>query len=92
MATANFTIKPEQGWVAVTTAGVSFLRIRSSTHNHPFYVTSGSSAPAATVLGFKVDCNDFWVDVPTTDIFYVRTTQNQPTGNTISVFSLPTAP
>lgn len=92
--TANFiSIDPEDGWVAVTAAAVSFIKIRSST-GHGFYVTCANSAPAASVVGFKHQCKEpFWVDtpVPTGYLYYVRTFENQPHGNTISVFSIPAA-
>lgn len=92
--TANYTsIDPEDGWVAVTAAAVSFIKIRSST-GHGFYVTCANSAPAATVVGFKhQDDEPFFVDtpVPTGYLYYVRTVTNQPKGNVISVFSIPAA-
>lgn len=93
--TANYaSIDPEDGWVAVTAAAVSFIKIRSST-GHGFYVTCANSAPAATVVGFKhQNCDEpFWCDtaVPTGYLYYVRTVENQPKGNTISVFSIPAA-
>jgi hypothetical protein len=45
MATANFNINAEDGWVAVTPAGVDFVRIRSNTPKHAFYVTDAASTP-----------------------------------------------
>lgn len=92
--TANFTsIDPEDGWVAVTAAAVSFIKIRSST-NHGFYVTCANSAPAASVVGFKHQCEEpFWCDtaVPTGYLYYVRTVESNPGRTTISVFSIPAA-
>lgn len=90
MATANFNIQPEDGWTAVTDAGVDFIRIRNTDNKVPFYVTSGSTAPAATDIGYKVGCEDFWCDVATAELFYVRTVENRPEGMTISVFFLET--
>lgn len=79
MATANFSINPEDGWVAVTSAGVNFIRIRGYPDSQPFYVTSNPTAPASTVRGYRVDCGeDFYVNVPVTDNFYVRTTNPKP--------------
>lgn len=94
MATANFNIQPEDGWVAVTAAGVDFIKIRQYPRTQPFYVTSAASPPAATVRGFLVDkCEDFYVDVPTTELFYVRTTRAKPDIDLrIDVFSVPTTP
>lgn len=92
MATENFQIRPEDGWVAVTSAGVDYIKIRTSSVKHPFYVTSGADAPAATVLGYKVGCSgEFKVNVATAELYYVRTIDEQPEGNTISVFSIPSA-
>lgn len=48
MATANFNLDAEDGWTAVTAAGVDFIRIRSNTNNHAFFVTSAASPPANT--------------------------------------------
>jgi hypothetical protein len=48
MATANFNLDAEDGWTAVTVAGVDFIRIRSNTNNHAFFVTSAASPPANT--------------------------------------------
>lgn len=90
MATANFTIDPEDGWTAVTSAGVNFIAIRSNTPNHAFYVTSAASLPAATVVGYKVQCHEFKVNVPTTDNYYVRSAENQPRGTRIDVFYIAT--
>lgn len=91
MATANFFIDAEDGWTAVTSAGVDFIRIRSNTPKHAFFVTTGSSTPAATVTGYKVTCEDFWVDVPVTDNFYVRVAENLPQETRFDVFSVPSA-
>lgn len=87
MATANFSIDAEDGWVAVTSAGTNFVRIRSNTPNHAFFVTSAASLPAATVTGYKVQCAEgFWVDVPNTDNYYVRIPENLPQETRIDVF------
>lgn len=92
--TANFEINPADGWTAVTTDDVDFIKIRSST-GHGFYVTAADSEPAASVVGFKhQNCEEpFWVDVPapTGYIWYVRTVENQPHGSTISVLAIPSA-
>lgn len=95
MATANFDVKTVGAggiWFAVTSAGVDFIRIRSNTPGHAFFVTNGSSTPSASVIGYKVDCDDFWVDVPVADNFYVRTPTNVPPDTRIDVFYLPTTP
>jgi hypothetical protein len=87
MATANFSIAPEDGWVAVTAAATNFFRVRSSAPNHAFFVTSASALPAATVVGYKVDGDDdFIVDVATTDKYYVRAANNLPAGTRIDAF------
>lgn len=90
MATANFnphTLGVGGNWFAVTSAGVDFIRIRSNTNNHPFFVTTGSSLPAQSVVGYKVsDCDEFWVDVPVADNFYVRCPTNIPPNSRIDVF------
>lgn len=51
MATANFNINAEDGWVAVTPEGVAFVRIRSNTPKHAFYVTDASETPPITTSG-----------------------------------------
>lgn len=89
--TANFSIDPEDGWTAVTAAAVDFIKIRSTT-GHGFYVTCADSPPAATVVGFKHQCEEpFWVDTPveTGFLYYVRTVENMPRGSAISVFAIP---
>lgn len=50
MATANFSIKPEDGWVAITSGTVAFIRVNRYPASMPFYITSGSSAPSANDL------------------------------------------
>jgi hypothetical protein len=92
MATANFFIDAEDGWVAVTSAGVDFIRIRSNTPKHAFFVTTGVSLPAASVIGFKTICDEFWCNVPVGDNFYVRTQENLPQETRIDVFYVPTGP
>lgn len=95
MAVTQFQINPSDGWVAVTSAGTDFVRIRSSTPGHAFYVTSAGSLPAATAVGYKVgpsDDDDFWVNVPNADNYYVKTIDEQPQGNKITVFSIPSTP
>lgn len=90
MATANFDIDAEDGWVAVTSGGVDFIRITSNTPKHAFFVTNDSSTPAATVIGYKVHCDDFWCDVPVTGNFYVRVPGNVPQNTRIDVFYVAT--
>lgn len=92
MAVEQFNIQPSDGWVAVTSAGVNFIRIRASVDSHAFYVTCAADAPAETDPGYKVgpsDDDDFWCNVATTDLFYVRAINEQPNGNLITVFSIP---
>lgn len=89
MATANFHINAEDGWVAVTDAAVSFIRIRTNTPNHAFFVTTGSSAPTITDIGFKQQCDEgFWCDVAvaTGELYYVRVAENLPQDARIDVF------
>lgn len=94
MATANFVIQPEDEWVAVTAAGVNFIKIRGYPDSQAFYVTSAATTPAATVRGYRVDCHEFEVNVATTDNYYVRVTNPKPgvadEGLRIDVFSIPT--
>lgn len=92
MATANFFIDAEDGWTAVTSDGVDFIRIRSNTPKHAFYVTTGDTTPAATVIGYKVQCDDFWCDVPVAENFYVRTIENLPQETRFDVFFVTTSP
>ena len=78
MATANFNIQPDDGWVAVTSAGVDFIMIRQYPSSQPFYVTTDTSTPANTVRGFRVDREHFWCDVPVSQNFYVRAENFKP--------------
>lgn len=63
MATANFQVQPEDGWVTVA-SNVDFIRIRQYPKTQPFYVTTGSSAPslsgtyATGTLTFTGEPND----------------------------------
>lgn len=90
MATANFFINAEDGWTAVTSAGVDFIQIRSNTPNHAFFITTSPSAPASSVVGYKVTCESFWCDVPVADNFYVRLAENLPQNTRIDVFFVST--
>jgi hypothetical protein len=92
MATANFFIDAEDGWTQVTSGDVDFIRIRSNTPKHAFFVTTGSTTPASSVIGYKVICDDFWVDVPTTtgEFYYVRLMENIPQETRIDVFYIAT--
>lgn len=95
MAVEVFDIRPEDGWTAVTSGNIAFIKIRSNSPKHPFYVTADSSLPAATDPGYKVDCymDEFWVDVAATGLtYYVRTTEATPAGSRISVFSIAATP
>lgn len=90
MASANVNILPTQGWVQVA-PGNKFIRIRAFPDKYVYYVTSGANLPAATEMGYRVDCKDFWVNVTTTDNYYVRTVNpapNQPTGLRLDIFYL----
>ena len=71
---------------------VDFIRIRSNTPNHAFFVTTGSTDPASTVIGFKQTCEEFWCDVPITDSVYVRLAENVPQNTRIDVFYVATTP
>lgn len=72
MATANFNIKPEDGWTLVVTGATSQLHIRSVPDGQDFFVTNSASLPAATVVGFKAEGGEFTSVTPTTDNVYVR--------------------
>jgi hypothetical protein len=78
MATANFSIQPEDGWVEVTDDAVSFIRIRGYPSSQAYYVTTGETTPADTVRGYRIDCEEFWCDVPILDNFYVRVVNSKP--------------
>lgn len=91
MATANFTLAPGAGWTLVAATPVCFIKIRSNTPKHAIFVTSATSLPAATVVGYKVNCEDhFCVNVQgsTADNYYVRTAESQPGQTRIDVFYL----
>ena len=91
MATANFSIKPSDGWVQITDLadGVAFIRVRGYPKTQPFFITASSSTPSASARGFLVDCHDFWVNVLTDEDYYVRVTN--PRGDSdlrIDVFTI----
>lgn len=88
MATANFNIDAEDGWTQVVPAAAAFVKIRSNTPKHAFYVTTSATAPAADVIGYKVHCEDFWVDVSSTDPYWVRVIENLPQETRFDVFYL----
>lgn len=89
MATANFTLAPGAGWTAVTPALARFVKIRTNTPKHAIFVTSATSTPAATVTGYKVNCEDHFcvnVTAATGEIYYVRTAESQPGTTRVDVF------
>jgi len=86
MATANLYIDAEDGWVQVAEGPVAYIRIRSNTPSHPFFVTTGNTTPASTVVGYKVTCADFCVDVEVAENYYVRTAENLPQETRFDVF------
>lgn len=78
-ATANFNIQPQDGWVAITAAGVDFIKVRQYPRSQPFYITSNATPPASTVRGYLVDCEEeFLVNVPIATNFYVRAVNAKP--------------
>lgn len=60
----NFTLNPQDGWVALTSADVTaFLRIDHRPAHVPLVIAFGTSPPAASSrLGFRSDCGKFWVN------------------------------
>lgn len=78
--TANFSIAPEDGWVAVTPANVTFFRIRGYPDKYVYYVTAAATTPSADTIGYRVDCKDFWsnVAVTATEMIYVRAVTPAP--------------
>jgi hypothetical protein len=46
MTVSNIYIEPQDNWVAVTSAGVDFIRISRYPATHPLFVATGSSAPS----------------------------------------------
>lgn len=80
MATANFSIQPEDGWVPVTAADVKLIKIRQYPRTQPFYVTLAAAPPANTVRGYLVDkCEEFFINVPSgAERYYVRTINSKP--------------
>lgn len=84
---ANFNIAPQDGWVEVTSAGVDFIRIHQYPENITLYITTGSSTPAITEKGFRMDYKEFWCNVPVADKFYIRTVNPNPDKTTrVDVF------
>lgn len=46
MATANFYVKPTDGWVAITSTPVDFIRVRAYPDDYIYFITSSSSTPS----------------------------------------------
>lgn len=88
MATANFNINAEDGWVAVTSAGVNFIAINTNS-GHPFYVTDSATPPAGSKRGYKVCHGEFKCDTPIANLVYVKMIENVPQDTIVDVFYLP---
>lgn len=88
MATANFNINAEDGWVSVTPASTTTVKIRSNTPRHAFFVTTSATTPDADEIGYKVHCSEFWVDVTSSEAYFVRVAENLPQETRFDVFYL----
>lgn len=88
MATKNYSVGPQDGWVKVVTASkFAVLRISAFPHTHPFYVFGDPTAvPTAATQGVLVCHKPFCVENSTTagnvDAFYVRVVNNNPSSFT----------
>lgn len=78
MATKNFYIGPQDGWVKVLSTGAAHsVRISAYPHTQPFYVYGDpSTVPSSETRGISVCHHPFKVmnstDEGNTDAFYVR--------------------
>lgn len=92
MATANFNINAEDGWIEVVGVGSDFVRISSNTSRHAIFVTDGTTTPAASVIGYKIICDEFWCNTTNPNKYYVRVASNVPQETLVDVFYIATAP
>lgn len=84
-----FNIKPSDGWTQVTTGSTTYFQLRSQSSNHPIFVTTAATKPAATAPGYKVDRHEhFRVNVTNANPYWVKCVDEQPQGNMILVFSI----
>lgn len=74
MPTANFYIGQEDGWVAITPAAPTEVRVTSAPYTHPYYLTASASPPAATVIGVLMCRHPFetYQKMTTGEILYAK--------------------
>lgn len=91
MATKNYKIGPQDGWVKVLDAGVAFVvQISAYPHTHPFYVWGDPIAtPTAADVGVLVCHSAFHIensnDIGNVDAFWVRTSNPSNQGGRIRI-------
>ena len=71
MATANYYIAENDGWVEIAQAN-SEVRVSGVPHNHPYYLWAGSTAPGASDEGILMCHHPFQTTNPMTDKLYAR--------------------
>lgn len=78
MATKNFYIGPQDGWVAITTDDPKVsLRVSASIYTHPLFVYGDETTPpTAATVGVRVCHKPFYIENQTTagntEVFYVK--------------------
>lgn len=76
MATKNYNVGPQDGWLQVVTGvgtAINLLRISAYPYTHPIQVYGGTAAPAATDLGIRVCHKPFFINVAANgDTFWVK--------------------
>lgn len=88
MATENFFVSAEDGWVAITDSPPSCIKIRSNTSNSAFFIATGSTTPDADVTGYKVQSGEFCVDVESSENYYIRVLGSPPQKTRFDVFTV----
>lgn len=63
MATTNFYVGPNDGWVQIADAP-KFVRVSGFPHTHQYYLYAGASAPASGAAVAAAQTVTFSVDVP----------------------------
>lgn len=76
MFTANYFIGPSDGWTLVAVAP-DYLSISGPSDSEAFYVWGGTTTPATNATG--IFCMDlrFWMDVSSSDSYWIRSDVDQ---------------
>ena len=70
--TTSYFIKPEDGWVQISSGAIGLLRVTAVPHTHPFYIANGASAPTSVDTGIQVCHKPFWFNVNDATNWWVK--------------------